>query len=139
MHAAQLLLGETFPAQCVEAVLIRLAASDRADVADRLAKHPAQRRQVELRVVSEDYHIRGAVELHLGQGFVRPGDDQLIGVWKTLLRGELRPGIDDRDPIAHQLGQAVQRDRDVDGPDDDEVRCPAKRLDEPITISFRQA
>src|SRR5207237_5479701 len=57
MHAAQLLLGETFPAQCVEAVLIRLAASDRADVADRLAKHPAQRRQVELRVVSEDYHI----------------------------------------------------------------------------------
>ena len=53
--------------------------------------------------------------------------------------GELRPGVDDRDPIAHQLGQAVQRNRDVDGTDDDEVRSPAERLDEPITVSSGQA
>src|SRR5205807_3593219 len=95
-HAAELLLGETLAPQRVKAVLIRLAASDRADVADRLAEHPAQCGQIELRIVSEDDHERGAVELQLGQRLFRPRDDQLVRLGKTLMRGELRPGVDDR-------------------------------------------
>ena len=139
MHAPKLVLGETFAAQRIKSVLIRLAASDRADVADRLAEHPPQCRQIELRVVSEDDHVGGAVELQLGERLIRPRDDQLVRIWKTVMRGELRPGVDDRDPITHQLGQTVQRNRDVDGPDDDEVRSPAERLDEPVAVSSGQA
>jgi len=41
MHTGKLLLGETFGAQRVEAVLVGLPAADRPDVADLFAEAPS--------------------------------------------------------------------------------------------------
>src|SRR6266853_720833 len=62
VHARDLLLGEAFLAEGFEAVGVRLAAADRADVADILLQHRAQRRQVELWIVSQDHHVRRSVK-----------------------------------------------------------------------------
>src|SRR5258708_39251247 len=46
MHPSELLLGETFGAQRVEAIPVRLAAADRPDVAGIFRQHRTQRGQV---------------------------------------------------------------------------------------------
>ena len=138
MNTCQLLLGESFLAQRVETVLVRLAAADRADVARVLREHRAQRWQVELGIVRQDDDIGRTVDRDLAHRFVGPGDHQLIGFRKTLFGGELRAGVDHRHAISHQLRKPVQRDRDVDRADDHEVGRAPERLHENFPISPRE-
>ena len=138
VNTCQLLLGESFLAQRVETVLVRLAAADRADVARVLLEHRAQRRQVELGIVRQDDDIGRTVDRDLAHRFVGPGDHQLIGFRKTLFGGELRAGVDHRHAIAHQLRQPVQRDRDVDRADDHEVGRAPEGLHEKFSVSPRE-
>src|SRR5581483_3919061 len=59
-------------------------------------------------------------------------------LWEALARGELRARVDDGHVVAHQLREPVQRDRDVDGTDDDQLRGAAVRLDEPVAVAARE-
>ena len=138
MHARQLVLGESFLAQRVEAVLVRLAAPDGPDVAGLLLQHRAQSRQVELRVVSQHDDVCRVVDRDLGHRLIRPRDDQLVGLRESLFGGELRARVDHRYAIAHQLGETVQGDRDVDRADDDQVGRTPKRLDKYIALTLRK-
>src|SRR5205823_5679358 len=91
--------------------------------------------KVELGVVGEDHDVGGAVEGDLGQRLVRPGHDELVRLREPLVGGELGPSVHDGDPVAHQLGQPVERDGDVDGADDHQVRWPPVGLDEPVAVA----
>jgi len=57
MDVRQLFFGESLRAQRVEAVLVGLAAADRADVARVLIKDEAQGREIEFRIMREDDHV----------------------------------------------------------------------------------
>ncbi|GBD18722.1 hypothetical protein HRbin27_01221 [bacterium HR27] len=80
-----------------------------------------QRRILELLVVRQNHDVRLGRDLNLRQGFVRPGDDQLVDVREPLARGEEFARIDHRRSVAEFLGHCHERNRDVDRTDHDKV------------------
>jgi len=135
VDARQLFLSKPLCAQRVEAILVGLAAADRSDVTRVLRQHGAKRRQIELRIVGQDDHVRGVVDGEFCHRLVGPRDDELVGLGKTLPGGELCASVDNRDPIPHQLGQPVERDGDMDRSDDHQVGGAPERLGENVAFA----
>ena len=61
----------------------------------------------------------------------------LVGVGEALVGHERRAPVDDRGPVAQLARHAGQRDRGLDGADDDEPRADREGLDEELTAADR--
>ena len=107
-------------AQPLEPVVVGAPRAHGSHVGD--LRHPQchlEQRHVELRVVGEDAHDRARVDpagLDLdGEVAVRPLDDDLVGGREARRRGEHRPGVAHRHPVAEE-GTDVRHGRcEVDG------------------------
>ncbi len=86
----------------------------------------------------EDDDVGRAVQGQARHRLVRPADDELVGVGEAFFGREFRPRVDHGHAVAHQLGEPVQRDGDVDRANDDQLSGSAERLYEPIAVAARE-
>src|SRR5579875_2691480 len=121
VNAGDLLIGQSAAFETGDAVLARLATTDCPDIARRSAQRGDQSWLVELGIVGEDRDVRARVDPHGIQGFIGPGDDDVVYMRETFARGESLARIHDCHPEAEKLSNMPEGDRGMNAAHEDEV------------------
>ena len=134
MDALQLRLGETGLPQPFEARGVGLAAAQRADVARRAVEGDLQRRVIHFRIVRQNGEAGGGVDRIGCERALRIGDQQRIGMGKSLWCGEYLARVDDSHVVAQRPRDGDKGDRDLRAADDVQARRRLDDIDESETL-----
>ena len=132
VDAVDQLIRQALVFQTRPPLLVRRPAADRPDVASRGPHDVQQGRVVQLGVVAEDDDVGRAIDPGPPQILVSILRDDLIRVREALFVGEAAARVDHAHSEAELLGEARQRDADVDAAEDQQRRRGRVDVDEDV-------
>src|SRR5581483_1126222 len=132
-------VAEALRSEPGEALLVRAATADRADVAGAGAQGRDERWVVELLVVGEDDNRRRGVEREPAERLLGPGADQLVGGGEAVAARERLPRVGDDDPIAKPVPDPGEGHGHVGGADDRKKRRRAGDVEEDLFFAAHDA